>query len=200
MKKSEVKFRDLKVGDYIYATTNIDVFKLKINIIEKKPDGNVFHFENDDEYFRLNSGAQNYTDCVKYLGVIAYNLDGFGLECGDYYYWADRNKCLDYLNLCVENAKKNVEKIEKSCGYKWEIDTDSWFFIDLTGVPYFSEKVFESKITCYDNKVKVASKLISCIRIEDRPYLKVDFKGDAILIKFDNGKDYAEYSFTMYEC
>ena len=195
MKKFEIKFKDLKVGDYIYVTTNIEmneVFKLKIDIIEVTPDGNIFHFENDDEFMRLNDR--------EYLSVITSNLDGFALDCGDYYYWADRNKCLDYLNLCVENAKKNVAKIEKSCGYKWEIDTDSWLFVDMTGVPYSSKEVFESKITCYDDMLKVVHKLITCIRIEDRPYLKVDFKGDAILIKFDNGKDYAEYSFTMYEC
>ena len=185
-------FKDLKVGDYIYVTTNIKVFKLKINIIEKTPDGKVFFFENDDELMRLIDG-KDVKDCVKYLSVNVCNLYGFALECGDYYYWADRNKCL-------ENAKKNVEKIERGRGYKWEIDTDSWFFVDLTGVPYSSEEVFESKITCYYNMLLVASKLISCICDEDKPYLKVDFKDDAVLIRFDNGKDYAEYSFTMYEC
>lgn len=199
MKKFEMKFKDLKVGDYIYVTTNIEVFKLKISEVKKTPDGNIFRFKNDDEFMRINAG-KDVDDCVKFLSVIDYNLEGRALDCGDYYYWADRNMCKDYLNLCIENAKKNVAKIEESCSYKWEIDTDSWFFVDLVGAPYFSEVVFDSKDTCYENMREVAFKLMNCIRAEDMPYVKVDFKDDAILIKFDNGKDYAEYSFTMYEC
>lgn len=200
MKKSEIKFKDIVVGDYIYVTTNIEVFKLKISEVKKTPDGRIFYFDTDNEYFRLNSGAQNYTDCLEFFSVIDYNLEGYALDCGDYYYWADRNKCLDYLNLCVENAKKNVEKIEKSCGYKWEIDTDNYLFVELSGTLLFCDGVFEDKNSCYENMRENALKMMSFIRVEDMPYVKVDFKEDSILLTFDNGEDYAEYKYVMREC
>lgn len=188
MKKAEIKFKDLRVGDYIYVTTNIEVFKLKIDIIEVTPGDSIFHFENDDEFMRLNAR--------EYLSVIAYNLDGFELDCGDYSYWADRNKCLDYLNLCVENAKKNVAKLEKSCGYKWVLTTEHIF----EGLQVHSVNEYADKDCCYNNMREVALSVLQHFKnkeLIENKFAKIEFKRNAIWI--DLGDD-IRFTYNIVKC
>ena len=198
-------FEDLIVGDVIYLTNDWDLYKLTIGEVKRVEDGINFIFEQNNEYFNLNSGKENDDECITHIIVPYSRLSDFVISFDDYKncFWADRLQCRENVKYHLKQMQANFAKIGQSY-YKWtcktscSADTESGWSSELTK----SEKTYKSKEECYSDMREDAMASINSFAISDsemKQHQKViiEFQPDAVWV--DVGED-IRYTYNIVEC
>lgn len=202
--KSTKTFKDLKKGDTIYYTNGWDLYKLTISVVVRYIDETYFHFDQDDEYFRLNSGYKNDYECINDISVPDKKLCEFAVNfnCYEGRFWADRVKCKEFVENSLEKVQKNIEKVNQSY-YKWTCNAScSGSEMGWTTKLINSEKTYNTKEECYGAMREDAMNLINSFKFIDSEMkghqkVVIEFKDDAIWV---NVGDDIHYTYNIVEC
>lgn len=201
--KGTKTFKDLKKGDTIYYTNRWgwDLYKLTISAVVRNIDETYFHFDQDDEYFRLKSGC---TECITHISVPDEKLCAFTLNfnCYDGKFWADRVKCKEFIEFYLKKAQKNIEKVSQSY-YKWTCNAScSGGEMGWTTKLINSENTYKTKEECYSAMREDAMNLINSFKFIDsemkgQQKVVIEFHDDAIWV---NVGDDIHYTYNVVEC
>ena len=198
-------FDDLIVGDVIYLTNDWDLYKLTIGEVERVEDGINFFFEQNNEYFKLNSGKENYDEELTHIKVAYDRLSDFVISFDDCKncFWADRLQCRENIKYHLKQIQENFEKIGQAY-YKWTCnsscsgeDENGWNS-NLTKC----EKTYKSKEECYsamreDAMASINSFAFSDSEMKQRQKVAIEFQPDAIWV--DVGYD-IRITYNIVEC
>ena len=203
--KDTKTFKDLKKGDAIYYTNGWDLYKLTISeVVINVDEIYFFYFDQDDEYFRLNSGYKNNYECITRVLVPYEKLCEFALvnNCYDGKFWADRVKCKEFVEYSLEKAQKNIDKVSQSY-YKWTCNAScSGGEMGWTTKLINSENTYETKEECYSAMREDAMNLINSFKFIDsemkgQQKVVIEFHDDAIWV---NVGDDIHYTYNVVEC